>query len=156
MSATTILELKQICQIFEGMEKMYVAKESKQKTLKVNTVNSIENPSSLDADEKVDYWSNEIDWDCISDENDRVLVINETFDKRKNAVNQKWSKEQKQEWLASQMCWNCERKGHLQGQCDTKWQPHCVKCGNKSVNNMKDCSKCSGNVKPSVSKGAQN
>jgi len=157
MTATTIAELKKICQIYEGMAKMYISKETTTGSSKGNIhgVNMISNDSKLKIDESgIDYWNNEIDWRIINDDDDRIFLINDSLEKRKHAMNQKWTKEQKQEWLAQQTCYNCNRKGHLQGQCDIKWTPHCVKCGNKSVNNTKDCNQCSGNGPTSGTGGA--
>jgi len=149
MSVTTMAELKRLCQEYEGMQSMYTAKESKQVQHQSNKVCSIETPSPMEID-NVDFWNNEIEWNDMVDEEDRTLVINEYLDKRKTAMNQSWTKDQKKEWLTKQICWNCDSKGHLQGQCNKPWIPHCVKCGNKSVSKSKECSKCSGNTRPSM------
>ncbi|XP_070506630.1 uncharacterized protein [Chironomus tepperi] len=153
MSVTTMTDLKKLCQEFEGMQSMYTAKESKQSNPKPNKICTIDNASHMDVD-SVDFWNNEIIWNDMMDEEDRTLVINENLDKRKTAMNQSWTKEQKKEWLSKQTCWNCDCKGHLQGQCNKSWTPHCVKCGNKNASNSKECPKCSGNMRPSVSGGA--
>lgn len=157
MTATTIAELKKICQIYEGMAKMYISKEAIQSNTKINanSINMINNDTAVKGEEETtDYWNNEVDWQGIQDEEDRVFIINDSLEKRKQAMNQVWSKEQKKEWLSQQMCFNCNRKGHLQGQCDIKWTPHCVKCGNKSVSQTKDCLQCSGNGVSSGRSGA--
>jgi hypothetical protein len=149
MSVNTIADLKRLCQEYEGMQVMYEAKENKQKktdrvaTIDVTLSSELENMS-------VDYWNNEVEWNIMSDE-DRAFVISENLDKRKAAMNQSWTKEQKRDWLAKQICWNCGKTG----QCDKKWIPHCVRCGNKNANNSKECLKCAGNDKPSLSSGAQ-
>jgi hypothetical protein len=156
MTATTIAELKKLCQIYEGMAKMYISRETmvNQKG-NVNNVNMINNDINPKNDENnIDYWNHEVDWQGINDDDDRIFLINDNLEKRKQAMSQKWTKEQKQEWLAQQTCYNCNRKGHLQGQCDIKWTPHCVKCGNKNVNYAKDCTQCSGNGPTSGRGGA--
>ena len=150
MSVTTITDLKRLCQEYEGMQKMYSVKESKQRSEQVCV---IEKSSPMEIDD-FDYWNNEIDF-TIMDEEERILVINENLQSRKIAMSNSWTKEQKKDWLSKQICWNCDAKGHLQGQCDKNWTPHCVKCGNKTVRNSKECPKCSGNTTPSVSGGAR-
>jgi hypothetical protein len=152
MSVTTMADLKKLCQEYEGMQTMYTAKELKQPQQNINKVMAVDNTGSMEVD--VDFWNNEINWNDMMDEDDRALVINENLDKRKSAMNQSWTKEQKKEWLSKQICWNCESIGHLQGQCNKNWTPHCVKCGNKKVSNSKECQKCSGNVRTSMSGGA--
>lgn len=152
MSVTTIAELKKRCYEYEGMDRMHLLKDSKLKTIKFNKINVIEEPKTkMDCD----FWNNEAELNMITEEVDRLLVIDETLDKKKMAMSQSWTKDQKREWLSKQSCYNCDAKGHLQGQCDQKWKPHCVKCGSKQVSSIKQCTKCSGNGNPLVLKGAQ-
>lgn len=150
MSVTTISDLKRLCQEYEGMQKMYSFKEMKSNVEKVCI---IDKSSQMETDEP-DFWNNEVEWDATIDDEDRTLVIEENLEKRKTAMSQAWSKEQKKEWLSKQICWNCDGKGHLQGQCNKNWIPHCVKCGNKKSKNSKECPTCSGNANPSGSRGA--
>jgi hypothetical protein len=152
LTASSICELKRMCTEFEGMEKVNLSRQQQIRTTKVNV---IENSPMMEVDEKpVDYWNNEMNWtDCIEEE-DRAFVIDEYLDKKKTAMSQKWTREQKKEWLKNQLCFNCDVKGHLQGQCDKVWKPHCAKCGNKNVNNVRECQNCSGNANSSMQNGA--
>ena len=105
--------------------------------------------------EPIDFWNNEVDWTEVMDDEDRIFVIEENLDKRKTAMSQKWTREQKKEWLMNQLCFNCDAKGHLQGQCDKPWKAHCARCGNKNAHNVRDCTSCSGNGNTSMLGGAQ-
>jgi len=153
LNAPTIAELKKLCQDFEGMEKVNVSRNRQYRNNKVNT---IDDQSAMEVDEKsIDFWNNEVNWNDVTEDEDRTFVIEENLDKRKTAMNQRWTREQRKEWLANQLCFNCDVKGHLQGQCDKNWKPHCPKCGNKNANNAKECVNCAGNGSSSTQTGAQ-
>jgi hypothetical protein len=144
MSMTTISDLKRMCNEYESIDRMKNIEEVQ----KVNIV-QCEN----DAEETMEYWNHEAELCQITDDIDKLLVIEEVTNKKKLAMTQDWSKDQKKQWLKEQICWNCDSKGHLQGQCDKKRQQHCVKCGNKKATSVKNCPKCSGNVEPLMQKG---
>jgi hypothetical protein len=148
MTATTLAGLKRMSYEFEGMEQMYHTKESNN-VYQINTVDMTEMQNEI---EKKNYWDNEIEWNNVPND-DRLLVIEENLEKRKLAMSQQWTKEQKAEWLRNQLCFNCDKKGHLQSQCDKQWTSHCVKCGTKGVT-VRDCNKCLGNASTSTGKGA--
>lgn len=153
LNAQTIAELKKMSQDFEGMEKVNMARNRQYRS---NKVNAIEDHSAMEVDEKtVDYWNNEVNWNDMTEDEDRTFVIEENLEKRKTAMSQRWTKEQKKEWLTKQLCFNCDVQGHLQGQCDKTWKPHCPKCGNKNANNTRDCVNCAGNASSSTQTGAQ-
>lgn len=139
-SARTMAELKRLCLSAEGMEK---ARVSSVNAHKVNMVSDSNNNAITK-----DYWNEEIELQQITEETDRVLVIDEMLNNKKMAMSQGWTKEQRLKWLNEQVCWNCERKGHLQSQCDENWVQHCARCGNKQVKGSKDCPKCLGKDPP--------
>ena len=152
LTAPTIADLKRICQEFEGMEKVNLARK---RQFKANKVNMLESCSAMEVDDKpIDYGNNELNWNELIEEEERAFVSEENLEKRKTAMSQKWTKEQRKEWLSKQLCFNCDTKGHFQSQCDKPWKPHCAKCGNKNANNIKECNICSGNANSSIQNGA--
>ena len=153
MTATSIAEIKKICNEYEGMEKIHMSRKSGLKT--GEKVNIVESRSETEMETDRDFWNNVAEFDKIGDDEDVIMVIDEVVDKKRTAMIQQWNNDKKREWLSKQLCWNCDTRGHLQGQCDKKWIPHCVKCGNKQVATTRDCNKCQGNGQPLTPTGAQ-
>ena len=153
MTAQSIAEIKRICYEYEGIDKMSSSRKTSTKFVdKVNVV-ELDNVTGMEIDH--DFWNSVTELDNISDDDDVVMIVDEIMDKKRTAIMQQWSDEKKREWLGKQLCWNCDVKGHLQGQCNKKWIPHCAKCGNKQAASIKECSSCSGNGKTLTQQGAQ-
>lgn len=149
MYASSLAELKKMCTTFEGMSTIYTSRIASSTK---NCVNLIQEEVEKNHFEEKDYWDNEIEWSSVPEE-EKVLLMEENADQRKKAIRNQWTKEERKEWLKQQLCYNCNTKGHLQGQCDKPWMLHCVKCGTKGID-FKKCRKCTGNDTASTTKGA--